>query len=152
MIINSATSMRKHGGDLARLVKPGTVIYLQGTLGAGKTTFVRGFLRGLGYLRHVRSPSFNLFEIYQIKNQIICHFDLYRLKHPEELAYIGIADFFNDENICLLEWPDHGKGFLQQADLICVFKFPKQGKGRELEIKALTPKGREMLKKNNVEI
>ena len=139
--------MRKLGGNLARACEPGTVIYLQGELGAGKTTFVRGFLRGLGYMRHVRSPTFNLFEIYQIKNQIICHFDLYRLKHPEELAYIGAADYFNEKNICLIEWPERGNEFLQQEDLLCSFDFLPGGKKRALEIKAVSVKGRGIIRK-----
>ena len=137
--------MRKIGSNLAHFCTPGTVIYLQGELGAGKTTFVRGFLRGFGYLRHVRSPTFNLFEIYQVKKQIICHFDLYRLKHPEELAYIGIADYFNGKNICLVEWPECGKGFLQKEDLLCKFDFLPKGDGRMLEILAASPEGKDMV-------
>ncbi len=146
MVITSAAAMRKLGGGLARVVLPGTVIYLRGELGVGKTTFVRGFLRGLGYLRHVRSPSFNLFEIYQVKNQIFCHFDLYRLKHPEELVYIGIADYFNEKNICLIEWPEHGKEYLPAEDLCCSFKFLPQSQDRILEIKAASAKGKNIIK------
>ncbi len=143
--IKTATAMRKLGGSLARVCASGSIIYLQGDLGAGKTTFVRGFLRGLGYLRKVSSPTFNLFEIYQVKDQIICHFDLYRLKHPEELAYIGIADYFTGKNICLIEWPEYGKGFLQREDLLCKFDFLPKGGGRMVEISAISPKGRKMV-------
>ena len=87
-----------------------------------------------GYKGYVKSPTFNLFEIYQVKNQIICHFDLYRLKYPEELVYIGIADYFNGKNHCLIEWPENGKGFLPAEDLLCYFDFAKNGNGRIVKI------------------
>ncbi len=147
LTIKTAVAMRKLGGSLAHVCEPGTVIYLQGELGAGKTTFVRGFLRGLGYSRHVRSPTFNLFEIYQVKEQIICHFDLYRLKHPEELAYIGAADYFNGKNICLIEWPELGKGFLPGEDLLYGFDFLTKDKGRFVEILAGSSLGKKIVEK-----
>lgn len=144
--IKTALAMRKLGGVIADLCVPGSVIYLQGELGAGKTTLVRGFLRKLGYKGHVRSPTFNLFEIYQIKNQTICHFDLYRLKQPEELVYIGAIDYFNERNICLIEWPEHGKGFLPPADLLCDFDFAKSG-GRVVKIISYSLRGEDIIKK-----
>ena len=145
--ITNPVAMRKLGGVIADASEPSSVIYLQGDLGAGKTTLVRGFLRSLGYLGHVRSPTFNLFEVYQIKTKVICHFDLYRLTNPEELIYIGISDYFTEKNICLIEWPEHGKGFLQPADLVCKFNFIPGKRGRDVEIIATSSKGRRMLKK-----
>ncbi|MDR1012556.1 MAG: tRNA (adenosine(37)-N6)-threonylcarbamoyltransferase complex ATPase subunit type 1 TsaE [Coxiellaceae bacterium] len=126
ILIKNALAMRRLGGMVARQCTRGIVIYLQGSLGVGKTTFVRGFLKKLKYTGRVNSPTFSLLEIYQINDQVVCHFDLYRLKQPEELLYIGISDFFNEKNICLVEWPDKGKGFLPIQDLFCRFNFVKK--------------------------
>ncbi|MBU0744304.1 MAG: tRNA (adenosine(37)-N6)-threonylcarbamoyltransferase complex ATPase subunit type 1 TsaE [Gammaproteobacteria bacterium] len=145
--IKTALAMRRLGGVIASSCVPGSVVYLQGELGAGKTTLVRGFLRRIGYKGHVRSPTFNLFETYQVKGQTICHFDLYRLIKPEELVYVGVVDYFNEENICLIEWPDHGKGFLPEADLFCSFDFVTKGQARVVEISATSSKGEMMVEK-----
>lgn len=144
--VATSAAMQKLGGRLASVCDAGCVIYLQGELGAGKTTLTRGFLRQFGYSGHVKSPTFNLFEIYQLKEQLICHFDLYRLTNPEELLYIGAADYFTGDNICLIEWPEHGKGFLQSADLLCKLDFAEDG-GRLVEIVAISSKGKENIKK-----
>lgn len=145
--IKTALAMRKLGAVLANSCVPGAIIYLQGPLGAGKTTLVRGFLKKLGFKGHVKSPTFNLFEIYQVKDQVICHFDLYRLQQPEELIYIGIADYFNKTNICLLEWPENGKGFLPSEDLLCCFDFAKHGGGRVVKIISNSSIGERIIKK-----
>lgn len=141
LVIKNPIAMRRLGGTIAGICEPGCIIYLQGELGAGKTTLVRGFLRKLGYLGHVRSPTFNLFEIYQAKQQVVCHFDLYRLNDPKELVYIGAADYFDKKNICLVEWPDQGQVFLPAADLICNFTFTPDSRGRIVRTVATTEQG-----------
>src|SRR3989338_6111651 len=82
------------GKRLSQLMSPIGMIYLQGELGAGKTTFVRGFLRGSGFTDKVKSPTYTLLEPYQIGNRYIYHVDLYRLKNPTELNDLGFRDFF----------------------------------------------------------
>lgn len=146
-VIKSALAMQKLGGAIAKSCSPGAIIYLQGQLGTGKTTLVRGFLKKLGYKDKVRSPTFNLFEIYQIKDQIICHLDLYRLQHPEELLYVGIVDYFNKKNICLIEWPENGKGFLPPQDLFCSFDFGTKDKERIVKIVSNSSLGQSIVKK-----
>ena len=141
VLLKTPLMTRKLAASIATSCVLGTIIYLEGGLGVGKTTFVRGFLRGLGYPKHVQSPTFKLLEIYRIKNLTLCHFDLYRLTDPKELEYIGAADYFTEDNICLIEWPACGKGFLPQPDLRCKLDFAAAGKYREIEIIAGSYKG-----------
>lgn len=132
--IKTASAMQKLGATIAKACQPGSVIYLHGELGAGKTTLVRGFLQKLGVKGHVRSPTFTLLEPYQFGGHLIYHFDLYRLVNAEEFAYIGGRDYFTKQSICLIEWPERGRGFLPPADLICNFDFAANSKEREVRL------------------
>ena len=107
------------GKKLAQLISPTCVIYLQGDLGAGKTTLVRGFLRGLGVTGPIKSPTYTLVESYEVNDWDVFHFDLYRIADPAELEFIGLAEYFNQKSICFIEWPEHGTGVLPRADIAC---------------------------------
>lgn len=111
---------------IASKVSPGCVIFLEGDLGAGKTTLVRGFLRELGFTGNVKSPTYTLVEPYKVNGQTIYHFDLYRLGEPDELEYAGGRDYFDNESICLIEWPEKAEGYLPQADLLCQLSYQQQ--------------------------
>jgi tRNA threonylcarbamoyladenosine biosynthesis protein TsaE len=116
------------GKHVALQVEPPFTIYLQGDLGAGKTTWVRGFLSGFDYLGTVKSPTFTLVEEYSLGSIMINHFDLYRLTDPAELQHIGIEEYFKASAIVLIEWPEQGKGFLPDPDLILSFKVADRGR------------------------
>ena len=104
------------GSELATQFSGG-VVYLQGELGAGKTTLVRGYLRALGYEDSVKSPTYTLVEPYEINDFSIAHLDLYRVTDPAELEYIGIEDVLRDVSLTFIEWPENGEGYLPPPDL-----------------------------------
>jgi tRNA threonylcarbamoyladenosine biosynthesis protein TsaE len=116
------------GAELYTALPSKCVVYLQGELGAGKTTLVRGYLRAAGYAGTVKSPTYNLVEEYSVAGQQIYHFDLYRLNDPEELEWIGINDYFNQDALCFIEWPDKGKGFLPKPDKIISLTVQRAGR------------------------
>ena len=106
------------GAALAKTLAPGAVVFLQGDLGAGKTTLVRGLLRALGYQGAVRSPTYTLLESYPFNSGLVVHhLDLYRLADPEELEWIGLRELLTAQAIILIEWPQQGAGMLPAADL-----------------------------------
>ncbi|MES9897868.1 MAG: tRNA (adenosine(37)-N6)-threonylcarbamoyltransferase complex ATPase subunit type 1 TsaE [Sedimenticola sp.] len=127
------------GAALARAVANACIIYLEGDLGAGKTTLVRGFMRGLGYQGAVKSPTYAMVEPYELAGRHYFHFDLYRLADPEELEYLGVRDLLDEDAILLIEWPEKGKGELPPADLLITINY--QGLGRELQLESTTAVG-----------
>lgn len=127
------------GSKLGGVCPAGTVLYLEGDLGAGKTTFCRGFLRAFDYSGAVKSPTYTLVEPYELPKGLIYHFDLYRLGHAEELEYMGIRDYFSQGSLCLIEWPERGAGFLPSPDIRV--RISVLGKGRCLELVAHTTLG-----------
>lgn len=142
-VVESAEAMESLGAKFAALCDHGTVIFLNGELGAGKTTFTRGFLHGRGYDGNVKSPTYTLVESYILTSGVVHHFDLYRLGDPEELEYMGIRDYFSAASLCIVEWPERGGGVVGEADLALTLKYCNAG--RELIALAASQKGREIL-------
>ena len=125
-------AMSDFGARIARVTQGHGLIFLEGNLGMGKTTLSRGIIRGLGHVGAVKSPTFTLVEPYEIGDIRAFHFDLYRLVDPEELEFLGIRDYFEDDALCLIEWPDKGAGFLPKPDLTITIS--PQDSGRSLNI------------------
>ncbi len=97
------------------------VIYLTGDLGAGKTTFARGFLRGLGEAGAVRSPTYTLLELHELSVLTVLHVDLYRLRDERELESLGLRDWARPGCLWLIEWPERASTGLPPADLVLTF-------------------------------
>lgn len=130
---------------MADCLSPPLLIALQGNLGAGKTTFVRALLRGLGVTGAIKSPTYSLVETYRPthENWQLHHFDLYRIEDEHELEYIGFRDYFTQSSICLIEWPDKSEFCQTSADLVCSLYIKKCH--RDLRIVAQTSKGEGIL-------
>jgi len=108
--------------SFADLARPPLVMFLQGDLGAGKTTFARAFIHALGYEGYVKSPSYGLLESYRAGGFKVLHLDLYRIEDPEELDFLALRDLYDEETILLVEWPDKGRYHLPKPDLQLIFE------------------------------
>ncbi len=104
------------------------VIYLNGDLGAGKTTFARGFLQGFGYEGIVKSPTYTLVESYALPELTIHHLDLYRFNDPEEWFDAGLDELITQESIVLVEWPQKAAGVLPVSDIGIMLSVHNRGR------------------------
>lgn len=130
------------GHTLAQHLPEGCIVmYLDGDLGAGKTTTVRALLRALGVTGAVRSPTYTLIERYDTPHGDVAHLDLYRIADPEELEYLALDELAEHARLWLIEWPQRGQGALPAPDLI--LRLGVNGHGRRAELDAISPPGRE---------
>ena len=134
------------GAALWQALPEKCLIFLNGDLGAGKTTLVRGLLRAAGHDGAVKSPTYSLVEEYEVGDRRVLHFDLYRLKDPEELEWMGMSDYLAQVALCCIEWPEMGEGLLPEPDL--ELNLQALNDGRSIEIKVLAPALKESIKLN----
>jgi tRNA threonylcarbamoyladenosine biosynthesis protein TsaE len=135
------------GAALARSLAPGLAIYLHGDLGAGKTALTRALLHAAGHVGPVKSPTYTLAEPYRIaiagRPANVIHFDLYRMASPEEFFDAGFREYFNSDNVCIVEWPEKGEGVLPSPDIHVYLNV--SGQGRDVECHALSDQGSQCL-------
>ena len=125
--------------QLAGQLRSGGVIHLVGELGAGKTTFARALLRGLGVGERVKSPTYSLIESYRVGHLDIHHLDLYRIADPGELEWLGLPDLATSQALFVVEWPERGVGALPQPDL--VVELQHAGERRNVVFSAASARG-----------
>jgi tRNA threonylcarbamoyladenosine biosynthesis protein TsaE len=127
------------GAQLARGLVPGLTFYLEGDLGAGKTTLVRGMLRSLGYNGRVKSPTYTLAETYSLPAFELYHYDLYRMHDPREWLDAGFRDVIGGQAVSLIEWPEKAAGWLPPPDVI--IRLTIADEAREVECEAASARG-----------
>lgn len=126
--VNSLNDTIIAAEQIARSLSFPSCIYLEGAMGAGKTTLITHILHSLGYEGAVTSPTYNLVQEYSIQAGTLYHMDLYRVNDPMELEFLAIDDLWSKNSIFMIEWPDRGAGFLPAADLsLTISKRPLDG-------------------------
>ena len=133
-LLATESDTRAAGAALARLLRPGDVILLDGPLGAGKTTFVRGLLEALGHAGEVPSPSFAIVQPYDDLPLPLWHADLYRIAHPSELAELGLESIL-DDGVLVVEWPGHAGAGAWPPSALFVSLEPTGDGARNLTVK-----------------
>ena len=133
------------GAQLARELEPGMTFYLEGDLGAGKTTLVRGLLRALGHGGRVKSPTYTLAEIYNLPAFELYHYDLYRMHDPREWLDAGFRDVSDGRVVSLIEWPEKAAGWLPSPDVVIRLRI--ENDSRDAECVAKSPRGAHYLEK-----
>jgi tRNA threonylcarbamoyladenosine biosynthesis protein TsaE len=127
------------GGALAVGLQPGRTLFLQGELGTGKTTLVRGLLRALGYQGRVKSPTYPLVELYVVSSLHLYHFDFYRFKNEAEWQESGFREYFNAQSACIVEWPERAGKLLPPPSL--ALRLEIASAGRRAWLSAPSPSG-----------
>lgn len=146
--LKNEDEMLSFGTKLSQIISAPCVIYLRGVLGAGKTTLVRGFLRGLQYEGVVKSPTYTFIEPYFLSGKTIYHLDLYRIRDARELDFLGV-DELEQSGILFIEWPEQGAGHLPKADITCLLEVIDVNE-RSVSCEAKTAKGESILNKIGV--
>jgi tRNA threonylcarbamoyladenosine biosynthesis protein TsaE len=136
-----AAATERAGATFAPLLRGGMVITLHGELGTGKTTLVRGLLRARGVAGPIKSPTYALVEHYPVSSLYFYHFDFYRFMNPNEWDSAGMSDYFRDDAVCIVEWPERVASRLPAPDLALSLSHAAPPGGRALVAQAFTRAG-----------
>lgn len=147
LVLADETATANLGAALASVLQPGMVVYLEGDLGAGKTSLARALLRAAGVVGAVKSPTYALVETYPVGGQVFHHFDFYRFESAEEFIEAGMEEYFQSGGMCLVEWPDKAGQFLPPADLRVVLAHDGISAGRMARLSAGSERGLQCLNK-----
>ena len=130
-------------------------ISLEGELGAGKTTFARYLIQGMGYVGRVKSPTYTLCEPYPLTLEarakgtkiglMAHHFDLYRMRSPLEWQEAGFAEYFDVPGLCLIEWPEKAEGSLPEFDIQIELNSGHQDEERNIILTSCSTSGSQVL-------
>ena len=130
--------LAKNAVKFRRLNKSALVLALAGELGAGKTAFAQGFLRGIGVKKKIASPTFVLIKNYKLKiknYKLAYHIDCYRIHKPEELLRLGLKEILNNsQNIVLIEWPERIKKILPKNSVCLKFEHAEKINERKITL------------------
>ena len=140
VITNSVQQTIEAGEKLAANLKPPVTVALNGELGAGKTAFCQGIMRGLGYKDHITSPTYSIVNVYDLGYPVY-HFDLYRISSEDELWNIGIDDYIGDKNaISIVEWfSNFGDEFFTHVITVDISKIEGEDTKRQIRIGGVKP-------------
>ena len=144
LFLNGETATEAFGQRIAPDLAAPLVVWLEGDLGAGKTTLVRAILRRLGHAGAVKSPTYAIVESYRPNGLSVNHFDLYRFAAPEEWEDAGLGELFVEPAIHFIEWPQRAAGFVPAADLRIALQ--NSGSGRVCTLSADSEKGKQLIK------
>ena len=124
----------------ASTIQNGGVIFLDGDLGVGKTTFARALVAALGVGERIKSPTYSLVESYQAGDLRVHHLDLYRIAAAEELEWLGLADLLQGDMLMLVEWPQRALAALPAPDLELLLRHA--GDRRQLDLRPVSEVGK----------
>ena len=156
---DTAALAQKLASSLSHLFQAGHSthlnISLEGDLGAGKTTFARHLIQGLGYESRVKSPTYTLCEPYPLiipgKTLAMNHFDLYRMRDPLEWQEAGFAEYFDEPGFCLVEWPEKAEGTLPTFDIEIHLRAGADENERNITLQASSIQGMAVLEKMQIQ-
>ncbi|MER3524570.1 MAG: tRNA (adenosine(37)-N6)-threonylcarbamoyltransferase complex ATPase subunit type 1 TsaE [Ignavibacteria bacterium] len=127
------------GKRFAAQLKPGDCVFLTGTLGSGKTLFASGICEGLGVRMHATSPTFTFINEYSAPFGKVIHIDLYRIERPSEVDELGMEEYFTDQCVCLIEWPEKAAGRVPPRYYEVRFRHGDGENEREIAIEDVVP-------------
>ncbi|MCL2021822.1 MAG: tRNA (adenosine(37)-N6)-threonylcarbamoyltransferase complex ATPase subunit type 1 TsaE [Betaproteobacteria bacterium] len=143
ILLPNTGATEKLGKALATAMTAGLVIYLQGDLGAGKTTLARALLYAMGHKGAVKSPTYAVVEVYVVSRLYFYHFDFYRFTSPEEFFDAGLDEYFRQDAICLVEWPEKAAGCAPEADVRLCLSIPSAELSEESRVVAFSASSQE---------